>query len=490
MIRKLATHTAIYGLSSIIGRVINWLLTPYYISYYSSQDFGILSDIYGISFYFITLLTFGQETSFFYFSSSKNEMDFKQSYSSAFWSVLTFTLAFGLIFGLNFQFFASILGYEKNPMLFLLLTGIIAADTLAALPLAKIRYHENARLFATISLSNIFITLILNILFVTFFHWPIVCVFIANFIASLVRMAWAMFGNIPDMKDMNSKKLNEMLSYGSFIMIAGLLGAMNENIDRNLIPRLWKDGNDWNGKSYQALQMNGIYAACYKLGMFISLATQAFRYAVEPLFFKKSAETEDKNHLAEIFHAYLAITLAMMIGITAILPELANFKAFGLMSKPLIPKEYWVGLTLVPWILAANVCLGLYLNLSFWFKLQKKTAYGLWFSLVGALITLTINWFGIPKYGMTASAIATFLCYFCMCLLSYAYGQKIYPIPYHNNFSVLIIIFAILLLIIEVYLLNIPTMTSFLLRLMIFLIFLLGIRELWKAFLHKSEPIN
>jgi O-antigen/teichoic acid export membrane protein len=221
-----------------------------------------------------------------------------------------------------------------------------------------------------------------------------------------------------------------MLRYGAMIMVAGLFGAINETLDRNLLPRLWPSGQAYQGQSYTGLALNGIYAANYKLGMFIALVTQAFRYAAEPLFFKQADQQSAPRLFARALYVYVLGGLAMFVLIASFSFEIVSFNFWGLSRWHLVPPDYWVGLEVVPLILLANLFLGVYTQLSIWFKLTDQLSYGLLISAFGALITLTVNLLLIPTYGYMAAALATLLCYVSMVVLCYFVGQVFYPVPY------------------------------------------------------------
>jgi len=428
LLKKLVSHTAIYGASSIIGRLINWVLTPLYVNLFAPAEYGIFTDLYALSFYPLILLTFGMETTFFRYAKGGDKSSIEFVYNNAFWTVFAFALLFSLIFGLNYNNLATSLGYKTQPQLVLLLIGIIVVDVLSALPLAKLRYEEKAKNFAFISLSNIAITLILNIIFLLYLGWGIEYVFVANFIASVIRLLLLVEGNLPTHWLPDVKTLKPFLEYGFLIMLAGLAGAMNEMLSRNILPRLWTDGALYKGVSYTGLEINGIYGANYKLGMFIALLTQAFRYAVEPIYFKETTDKQHPTTFAQIFHYYTLVCLAFCLIISSFSYEIVSFKVFG---RSLLTEKYWVGLNAVPLILLANMLLGMYLNLSFWFKITGQVRYGIFFTLSGTIITVVINFLTIPFFAYIGSAIASVLCYATMCYLCYYYGQKYYPVPYN-----------------------------------------------------------
>jgi len=427
--RKLGSHTLIYGLSSIIGRTINWALTPLYSNYFTLEEFGVFSDLYALTFYPLIILTFGMETSFFHFAGKKIEPE--KAYANAFIVVCILNVLFIGIFGLGNSFCSALLGYPNQSHLLLMLVGIIVLDTLAALPMARLRYQENSKRFAFIALTNIGLTLILNIIFIAVLNKGIEYVFWANLIASGLKLILALQYNLPQQASFDRTLLKPIIWYGFYIMLAGLAGAVNETFDRNLLPRLWgSEKKEFEGQLLNGMEMNGIYSAMYKLGMFISLLTQAFRYAAEPFFFKTAAEHDAPTTYAKVFHYFTTVCFVAFLLVAGLAGEIVSFNLFGLTNFSLIPQRYWIGLDVVPIILLANVCLAMYINLSVWFKITAQLRYGLFISTLGAVITILINAFTIPYLGYYGSALATLSCYGFMCMFCYYLGQKNYPIPY------------------------------------------------------------
>jgi O-antigen/teichoic acid export membrane protein len=434
-LRRLASQTAIYGLSSVVGRALNWALTPLYANALQMEDFGRFSDLYALTFFPLILLTFGLETAFFRFASpsgqsSKVEISADKAYAASFFTVGFFGLAFGLL-GLLFSVpLARVLGYGQHLGLVQLVLFIIVLDVWAALPLARLRQRERPVQFAAISLLNVGITLILSILLVGVFRLGIEWAFGVNAIASGLRLLMALKGNWPRWQLLERTQVEAMLRYGVWIMLAGLLGAVNETLDRALIPRLWPEGKVFAGWPRTGLELNAIYAANYKLAMIISLVVQAFRYAAEPFFFRHAADSRSPWLFARVFHYFTLLGLVVFLLVSAFAFDLVSFNFFGLTRYRLLPPTYWVGLQVVPILLMANLLLGAYVNLSIWFKLTGQVRYGLVIAAVGAALTIGINVATIPVLGYIGSAWATLVCYASMCALAYFLGQAYYPIPY------------------------------------------------------------
>lgn len=429
-IKKLLSHSAIYGLSSIIGRLLNWALTPIYANHLSRATFGIFSDLYALSFFPQVILTFGLETAFFHYTARESNT-VKERYTQGFITMLSFAVLFfllGQIFALPL---AKVLGYESEPNYIRLLVAVITFDVCAALPMAKLRYDEKAKRYAFISLTNIAVTLLLNIYFIVLKNGTLQDIFWANLIASAIRFVMALYQNLPqNIAAVTLTKVVELLNYGQWIMYAGLAGAINETLDRSLLPRLWIDGNLYKGIAYTGAELNGIYSANYKLGMFIALVTQAYRYAAEPLFFRHAQSKDSPPFFAKTFHYFVTACLLAFLWVSAFSYQIVTFNAWGLWKAQILPESYLVGLEAVPCILFANVCLGAYMNVSIWYKVTNQPRYGLYFALAGAVLTLFINCFFIPVYGYMACAWATVSCYGLMLTLACIWGQRDYPVPY------------------------------------------------------------
>ncbi|MEM9936671.1 MAG: polysaccharide biosynthesis C-terminal domain-containing protein, partial [Bacteroidota bacterium] len=291
--------------------------------------------------------------------------------------------------------------------------------------------------FAAINVTNVIITIILNIIFIYFLELGINYVFVANLIASAARFLMALWGNLPTSLRPELALLREMIDYAFFMMIAGLAGIMNETLDRAYMPRWWgEEAKDFQGELLTGTEMVGVYGASYKVAGLIYLATQAFRYAVEPFFFKQAGEKNSPQTFARIFHYFIIASLTGFLLVGSFRFEIVSFNFFGIPNalgmgtKTFVNEAYWSGIIVIPVLLLAYVFNGAYINMSIWFKITKQTRMAIWFTGTGALITILINYFGIPVYGYMASAWATLICYVVMSIMVYVIGQKHYPIPY------------------------------------------------------------
>lgn len=448
-IRKLASQTAIYGLSSIIGRLAVWGLTPIFTSRLGMDEYGVFSDLYSFVTYFLVILTFGMETSFFRFSSD-NRKDFRP-YAQSFIFVTGLALLFLLIFGLGSGGFGNALGYSDRPALIMMVVFIIFLDVIVAMPMAKLRYDERPLVFAFISLLSIFINIGLNIYFIVFQgETDAEYIFISNLVASAIKFGLLLFFSLPlsnflarfgrfgkslasvnvmpERFLINKKMMKAMVNFGMFIMFAGLFGMVNQYSDVNFIRRVWGDearafGDQWlTGK-----EMAGIFAANKKLAVFILLVTQAFRYAAEPFFFRQAKDKNSPIIFARVFHYFIMAALAMFLLVSSFAYEFVSIKIAGVY---IIAEPYWSGLDVVPWLLFAFVLWGAYINISIWFKLTKQVRFGILFAGIGVVIVVLLNLLLIPFMGYKGAAIAMIACYSVMVALVYLSGQTYYPIPY------------------------------------------------------------
>ncbi len=433
VLKKLAGQTAIYGISSVLGRLLNIVLTPLYTRMFLPGVYGVLTYLYSWVALINVALTFGMETTFFRFA--RDDKDAQEVYNQAFIWVLALNLFFLLTAGLGYRLIAGWIGYEDYAPLVLMTVVIIFLDTLAALPMARLRYQEKVTRFAFINLVNIGLTVALNFLLLLLVGKDLSYVFVANVVASVVRTSMALWGNLPTSLRPNREQLREMVRYGYYIAIAGLAGMMTQTIDRILIPALWKDGTLFREVARTGEEMLGLYGANYKLVMFIGLATQAFRYAAEPFFFKESGQKDSPETFARVFHYFMLASLAGFLLLASFAKEIVSFEfnIFGLFRFTFIEESYWPALDIVPILLLAYVLNGAYLNLSIWFKITKQVRYAILFSGVGALIVIGINVLTVPLFGYMGSAWATFAGYAVMCVMVYLIGQRYYPIPYRTG---------------------------------------------------------
>ena len=429
VIKKLAGQTAIYGLSSIIGRLLNYLLVPLHTYFFTTSEYGVISEFYAYVAFLVVFLMFGMETTFFRFVNKAKDKE--KTFNQAFSIVLIINVVFLTSILLFAQPIANWMMYPEHANYVIWFGFILAFDALSSVLLAKLRFLEKAKKFAFVQLSSIGVTIILNLffLFVLLPLYPdfgIGFIFIANLFASLIKPIFLL-------KEIKAIRLvwdrlmvQTMVLFALPMVIAGFAGIINETIDRILLKRLLVD----QGVEYAQSQV-GIYSANYKLSIIITLFIQAFRYAAEPFFFAQE-QNKDKSKVYSTVMTYFVIVVTLIfLGVTLYIDV---FKWF-------INERYWEGLKVVPILLMANVFLGIYYNQSIWYKLANKTKFGAYIAIGGAIITLSLNFLLIPYFGYVGSAWATLIVYFLMMVASHILGQKYYPIKY-NLRKVLTFIFS------------------------------------------------
>lgn len=446
ILKKLASDTAYYGLSSIVGRVLNYLLVPFYTAVFFAKDYGIMSDFYAKAAIFNVIYIFGMETAYFRFASKK-ENNPQEVYTTALSAVMVSSLLFSTLLILFSNHLAKLMQYPDRQIDIIIFALLFGVDAVVAIPFARLRQENKPKKFAFIKVGSIVVNIFLNIFFLYFCQNILVNKDNSSFfellypLTPLVEMiyfpAYALtyifginlFANVLQVLflretfkgfkfQLPSIQLKEMFTYAYPLLFMGLAGAINEVLDRDLL-KYWLPTNFYEGKT--SLEALGIYSACYKLSIFISLAVQAFRYAGEPFFFSRAADKNSPALFAKVMH-YFVIALAFMY--------LAVSVNLDILQVFLRKEEYREGLAIVPFLLLANLFLGVYYNLTVWFKITDKTYFSVIFSSIGALITIIGNLLLIPILGYMGSAVVTLLCYFSMSALCYAYGQKYFPIPY------------------------------------------------------------
>lgn len=444
-IKKLFGEIAIYGLSSIIGRLLNYLLVPLYTYVFiNPADYGVVSELYAWVAFLIVILTFGMETAFFKFI--QNEGDQKNVFSTALSALLSLNSVFFLVVLLFYQEIASLLLYEDHGEYIVMLGAIVSIDAISALPLAKLRAEEKAKRFSIIQLSSIAVNIILNVIFLLFcfdYNNPehgVFYIFLANLIASLVKPIF-LLKSFTLIRGIDRSLLKRMLVFSFPLAIAGFAGIINETLDRILLKQMLYNPENPSSLDYAEAQV-GIYSASYKLAMLIAILLQAYRYAAEPFFFSQM-KNQDRNKIySQIMNVFIAFVCGIFLLVTL---NIDIFKYF------IQNETYWVGLQVVPILLMANIFLGIYYNQSIWFKLSGKTKFGAYIALLGASLTVLINILYIPKFGYMACAWATLIVYFTQMVISYILGQRHYPIPYNLKKFIFYISLALALFFLSPY---------------------------------------
>lgn len=438
-IKKLFGEIAVYGLSSIIGRLLNYLLVPLYTYVFvNPADYGVVSELYAWVAFLIVILTFGMETAFFKFIQNENNK--KNVFSTAFSTLLSLNSVFFFLILIFNQDIASLLLYDGRGDYIIMLGAIVCVDAICALPLAKLRAEEKAKRFSVIQLSSIGVNITLNLIFLLSFfdqnnpEQGVFYIFIANLFASLVKPLF-LFKSFGMLKGIDWVLLKRMVLYSFPLAIAGFAGIINETLDRILLKQILYDSSSPSSLEYAEAQV-GIYSASYKLAMLVTILLQAYRYAAEPFFFSQMKNQNRNKIYSQIMNVFIAFVCSVFLLVTL---NIDLFKYF-------IQNEiYWVGLKVVPILLLANIFLGIYYNQSIWYKLSGKTKYGAYIALIGALLTIIINILYIPIYGYMACAWATLIVYFVQMVISYFLGQRHHPIPYNVKKFFFYIGFALLL---------------------------------------------
>jgi len=460
VLKKLAGQTAIYGISSIVGRLLNYFLVPLHTKIFFEGEFGIVTDLYAHVAFFTILYTYGMETAFFRFATKGNKQD---AYNSAQTSVLISSVVFTSLIYLNASPISHYLGYPDKSHIIQWLALILFIDGIIALPFAKLRLENKALRFVLARMGGIALTVILNLVFLILFedihqgkyltnlqsfvnsiydpNLRIGYIFLANLIgnALVLLILWKEFFDFKFRIDWSY--LKPMIYYGIPIFIMGIAGMVNEQIDKILFVDLLPDGF-YPGKT--SLDALGIYGASFKLSIFMLLGIQAFRYAAEPFFFSKSQDQDSPQLFAQVMHYFVIVCIIIFVAVSV------NIDIIG---KIFLTKSVFrEALFIVPFLLIGKLFFGIYVNLSIWFKLTDKTIFGTYISLIGAAITLIANFILVPKLGYLGAAMAGILCYLSMAVICYAYGKKHYPIPYHLQplaiyliASILVVYFSFLL---------------------------------------------
>lgn len=412
-LKKLAGQTAIYGLSSVIGRLLNYLLVPLYTRYFLPSEYGVVTELYAYVAFLIIILTYGLETAFFRFS--KKEKDINTVYSTSLISLIFSSSFFVLLIFLSSSLISNYLGQGIEIRYVKWFAIIIAADAISSISFAKLREEERAFRFAIIKLAGIFINIFLNCYFIVYKGLGIEYIFISNLISSIVTI----FCLSPQMLEskfvFNIVLWRKMITYALPLLIAGLAGMINEAIDRILLKHLLPNPEI-------AAHELGLYGAFYKLSIIMALFVQTFRFAAEPFFFEQHKQKKDRKIYAEVMHYFIIVMIFIFLTVTIFYDFIILFLG------PSYHDER--GFLVVSILLLANLFLGVFFNLSIWYKLIDKTIFGAYLSIFGATITLSLNIILIPKIGFIGSAITTLVCYFSMAIASYFLSKKYFYIPY------------------------------------------------------------
>ena len=407
--------TAIYGLSSIIGRFLNYLLVPLYTAQFSAASgaYGIITNIYAYVALAMVLLTFGMETTYFRFTN-KTHTDSETVYGTTLITVGSISLTFAVLVLLLLSPISQLMGYGDHPDYVGVMAVTIAIDAFLCIPFAHLRQQRKALKFAALKLLNIMVSILLNLIYFYFMDGKDVgYVFYINLVCT-VMLAVCLITEYTGFRwRLDTKLLRTMLSYSWPILVLGIAGILNQTADKMLFPYIYK-GSDMHAQL-------GIYGACSKIAMIMAMITQAFRFAYEPIVFAGVKDKDQREMYTKAMKYFIIFTLLAFLIVVGYI-DLLKY----IVRNP----DYWVGLKVVPIVMAAEIMMGIYFNLSFWYKIIDKTIWGAVFSGIGCAVLLLVNIIFVPKYGFMACAWGGFAGYGVAMLASYFVGQKYYPLNY------------------------------------------------------------
>lgn len=462
--KSLVKDTAIYGVSSILGRFLNYLLVPLYTSVLpaASGGYGVVSNVYAYTALILVLLTFGMETGFFRFANKSDEQP-EKVYANSLLFVGGLSLLFVTVCMISLGPISSLLEYPDHPDYVGMMIVVVALDAFQCIPFAYLRYRKRPVKFAAIKLFNIVGNILLNLFFLLLCPWLYVrCpdavswfydpdylvgyIFVSNLIMSGVQM----FFFIPELRGFSYRAdralMKRMVSYSFPILIFGVVGILNQTIDKMIYPFLFDDRQE-------GLVQLGIYSAASKVALIMAVFTQAFRYAYEPFVFGKNKEGDNRMMYASAMKYFFIFSLLAFLAVMGYMDLL----------KYMVARDYWEGLSVVAIVMGAEIFKGIYFNLSFWYKLTDETQWGAYFSLIGCAVILALNVWLVPRFGYVASAWASVAGYGIITLLSFLIGQKKYPVDYPlKDMAAYLILAAVLFVLSEkVAIANVPLRLAF-----------------------------
>ena len=429
-LKSLAKDTAIYGLSSIVARFINYLLVPIQTARFAASggEYGVITNVYAYVSILIILLTFGMETTFFRFMNREGERP-ERVYSTTLWMLAFTSLASIAVVLALLQPIAGAIGYADHPEYVGVMYTTVAIDAFMAIPFAFLRYQHRPVKFAMLKIINILLNILLNVLYLIVlpalklnpfgiydeqFSLDVAFVFYINLVCTLctLLMLWKELRGFGFGFDRAACR--RMLSYTWPLLVMGVAGQLNQAASQILFPYLY------DGSVEEARAQLGIYGACIKIAMIMVMITQAFRFAYEPFVFGKSKDKDSRETYAQAMKYYIVFTLLAFLCVMGYIDVL----------KFIIGESYWEGLRVVPIVMAAEIMFGVFFNLSFWYKLTDRTIWGAYFSGIGAVVLIVVDVLFIPRFSYMACAWAGFAAYATSMLLSYFIGQHYYPIRY------------------------------------------------------------
>ena len=448
--KKLAKETALYGISSIVGKSLNWLMVPLYTYVFASpKDYGIVTNLYAWTALLLVMLTYGMETGFLRFAN-KNKEEAGKVYSTTLVTVGFTSALFALICIFFSQPIANALGYPKHSEFIAMLGTVVAFDAFGCIPYVYLRFKNRPIRFVALNLFAIFVNIFFNIFFLIVCPWLMIkapnliswfynpgykvgYVFVSNIFSTALVTILLLFDVFVVKFEFDKALLKKMLKYSLPLLILGIAGTMNQTLDKILF-KMIMPGDLGNSEL-------GIYGATSKIALVMTMFTQAFRYSYEPFIF---AQKKDKNSIeiyADAMKYYILLALFIFLGMVLYMD----------IFKYVIQRNYWIGLKAVPVVLFSFIFQGIFFNLSLWYKLTDKTYYGAIFSILGTVIIVILNIVLVPVYSYMGCAWAAFACYFIIMFVSYFVGQKHMPINYDLKTIGLYTLVTIILYIISLF---------------------------------------
>ena len=457
ILKKLAGQTAIYGIPSIVGRLINFLLIFLFTQYFDPNIFAAHTEFYAYAAFFLVLVPHGMETA--YFNFLRRDEDIKQVFTTSFVSIAVLAAITTIAAFIFSQDIADFMNYPENPEYVKWFALILLFDVLAMVPFAQLRHLQKASRFALIRSIGIFVNIALNLLLIVYFpkwftegEWfynssiGIGYVFIANLLSSALMFVLLVPNIISYLGSFNLRLWKQMMAYAWPLIFVGLAGIVNETFDRAAMDKLLV--------SEDPKFDIGVYGAFYKLSIIITIFIQAFRYAAEPFFFERAKDKDAKLIYAEVMNYFVATCLIIALTTQVFIHEIAPLaiRQDSYFSHP-------DALDIVPILLLANVFLGILYNLSIWYKVEERTRLGAAISIGGAILTIVLLFIYVPQYGIIAAASTTLLVYILMTVASYYLGKKYYPVPYKVGKLSVLLLLAVVLYIVDNQLLNLASST-------------------------------
>ena len=432
-VKSLAKDTVYYGASSIIGRFINWLLVPLYTNVFSRAEYGVVTYVYAVVAIALVILTYGMETGFFRFANDERSRGSSVVYSTVLTSLAVTSTLFVAIVAIFLSPISQLMECAAHPSFVMMMAVCVALDAFMSIPFSYLRFRHRPVKFAILKLAGIGINIALNLFFILACPWLMVhapatvdwfydpgfgvgYIFLSNLVSSACMLPLLREELTGFRWSFSTKIIKEMLRYSWPLLVLGFAGIMNQNLDKILLPHLIPD-------EAERMSMTGVYGACFKLAVIMVMFLQAFRYAYEPFIFDRArSQGEDKKQTyATVMKWFVAFAMLIFLAVMVYMPLLEH----------LIGPGYRSGIGIVPIIMMGELFFGICFNLSLWYKLTDRTRWGMWLTLIGLAVVVTLNIALVPRFGYYGSAWASFACYGTMMVLSYFLGQKYFPINYH-----------------------------------------------------------